>query len=88
MTYIGKNVYFDGLDDIVDKYNDSYHRSIKMKHKDVREKKDPKVKVGYHVRISKYKNVFSKGYTPNWSEEVFVINKVQNTVPWTYLIMI
>ena len=43
-------------------------------------------KIGDHVRISKYKNVFSKGYTPNWSEEVFVIRKIQNTVPWTYLI--
>ena len=49
-------------------------------------KKDPKFKVGEHVRISKHKNVFSKGYTPNWSEEIFVINKIQNTVPWTYLI--
>ena len=49
-------------------------------------KKDPKFKVGDNVRISKYKNVFVKGYTPNWSEEVFVVNKIQNTVPWTYLI--
>ena len=48
--------------------------------------KVPKFKVGNNVSISKYKNIFAKGYTPNWSEEVFVINKVQNTVPWTYLI--
>ena len=48
--------------------------------------KDPKFKVGDYVRISKYKNVFAKGYTPNWSEEVFVIKKVKNTVPWTYVI--
>ena len=48
-------------------------------------KKDPKFKVGDQVRISRYKNVFSKGYTPNWREEVFVANKVQNTVPWSYL---
>ena len=48
--------------------------------------KDPKFKVGDHVRISKYKNIFAKGYTPNWSEEVFVINKIKNTVPWTYAI--
>ena len=48
--------------------------------------KDPKFKVGDHVRISKYKNIFAKGYTPNWSEEVFVIKKVKNTVPWTYVI--
>ena len=47
--------------------------------------KDPKFKVGDHVRISKYKNIFAKGYTPNWSEEVFVIKKVKNTVPWTYV---
>ena len=49
-------------------------------------KEDPEFKVGDYVRISKYKNIFSKGYTPNWSEEIFVINKIQNTVPWTYLI--
>ena len=48
--------------------------------------KDPKFKVGDHVRTSKYKNIFAKGYTPNWSEEVFVIKKVKNTVPWTYVI--
>ena len=48
--------------------------------------KDPKFKVGDHVRISKFKNIFAKGYTPNWSEEVFVITKVKNTVPWTYVI--
>ena len=48
--------------------------------------KDPKFKVGDHVRISKCKNIFAKGYTPNWSEEVFVIHKVKNTVPWTYVI--
>ena len=49
-------------------------------------KESPKFKAGDNVRISKYKNIFAKGYTPNWSEEVFVVNKVQNTVPWTYLI--
>ena len=48
--------------------------------------KNRKFKVGDHVRISKYKNIFAKGYTPNWSEEVFVIKKVKNTVPWTYVI--
>ena len=48
--------------------------------------KDPKFKVRDHVRISKYKNIFAKGYTPNWSEEVFVVSKVKNTVPWTYVI--
>ena len=49
-------------------------------------KKDPKFKVGDHVRISKYKNIFAKRYTPNWSEEVFVISNIKNRVPWTYII--
>ena len=46
--------------------------------------KDPKFKVGDRVRISEYKNVFAKGYVPNWSEEVFVANKIKNNMPWTY----
>ena len=97
MTAISKNVYFDVLDDIVNKYNNTVHRTIKMKPIDVKDNtyvdskkevndKDPKFKVGDHVRISKYKNIFAKGYTPNWSEEVFVVNKIKNTVPWTYVI--
>ena len=49
-------------------------------------RKDPKFKVGDHVKISKYKNIFAKGYTPNWSEEVFVVSKIKNTVPWTYVV--
>ena len=48
--------------------------------------KDPKFKIGDHVRISKYKNIFAKGYVPNWFEEVFVISKIKNTVPWTYVV--
>ena len=48
-------------------------------------KKDPKFKIGDHVKISKYKNIFAKGYAPNWSEEVFVVSKIKNTVPWTLL---
>ena len=48
--------------------------------------KDHKFKVGDNVRISKYKNIFAKGYTTNWFEEVFVIQKVKNTVSWTYVI--
>ena len=97
MTTIGKNVYFNDLDDIVKKYNNTVHSSIKMKPKNVTDdsfvgyseetnKKCPRFKVGGNVRISKDENIFTKGYTPNWSEEVFVVNKVQNTVPWTYLI--
>ena len=49
-------------------------------------KKDPKFEVGNHVRTSKYKNIFSKGYVPNWSEKGFVITKVKNTMLWTYVI--
>ena len=48
--------------------------------------KDPKFKVGYHVQMSKFKNVFAKGYTPNWSEEIFIVKKIKNTIPWTYVI--
>ena len=90
MTTTSKNVYIDKLDDIVNEYNNTYHRTIKMILKDNFEKevndKDPKFKVGDYVRISKCKNIFAKGYTPNWSEEVFVISKIKNTVPWTYVI--
>ena len=49
-------------------------------------KKNPKFRVGDHVRISKFKNVFAKGYAPNWSEEIFLVKKIKNTVPWTYVI--
>ena len=97
MTSVSKNVYIDKLDDIVNKYNNTYHSTIKMKPVDVKSNtyidsskeindKDPKFKIGDIVRISKYKNIFAKGYVPNWSEEVFVIKKVKNTVPWTYVI--
>ena len=96
MTAISKNVYFDVLDDIVNKYNNTVHRSIKMKPIDVTSDSyaeynedsnvtKPKFKVGDHVRISKYKNIFAKGYTQNWSE-VFVVSKIKNTVLWTYAI--
>ena len=53
--------------------------------KEVDDKK-PKLKVDDHVRISRYKNIFAEGYTPNWTEEIFVIKKIKNTVPWTYVI--
>ena len=97
MTTISKNVYFNVLDDIVNKYNNTVHRSIKMKPIDVTNdsyveynedsnKKGPKLKVNDHVRISMNKNIFAKGYVPNWSEEVFIVNEIKNTVPWTYTI--
>ena len=90
-------MYINKLDDIVNEYNNTYHTTIKMKPIDVKDNtyiytskkinyKYPKFKVGDHVRISKYKNIFAKGYMPNWSEEVFGIKKVKNTVPWTYVI--
>ena len=97
MTSVLKNVYIDKLDDIVNEYNNAYHTTIKMKPIDIKDNtyintdketndKDPKCKVVDRVRISKYKSIFAKDYTPNWSEEVFAITKVKNTVPWTYVI--
>ena len=85
------------LDDIVNKYDNTVHRTTKMKPLDVTSvsyaeynkdstEKDSKFKVDDCVRISKYKNICAKGYTQNWSEEVFIISKIQNTVPWTYVI--
>ena len=90
-------MYIDKLDDIVNEYNNTYYRTIKMKPVDVKDNtyidfgkenndKDPKYQVSDHLRISKYKNIFAKAYTPNWSEEVFVISKIKNAVPWTYFI--
>ena len=83
--------------DIVNKYNNTVHRTIKTNPIDVMgdyyaeynenfNREDPKFKVGDNVRISKYRNIFAKGYTPNWSVQVFVISKIKNTVPWTYVI--
>ena len=91
MAAISKNVYFDVLDDIVNKYSITVHRTTKMKLIDVTDdsdagynedsnKKDPTFKVGDHVRISKYKNIFAKGYARKWSEEVFVVSGIKNTV--------
>ena len=92
-----KNVYFDVLDDIVNKYNETVHRSIKMKPIDVASDSyaehnegsnvtKPNLKVGDHVRVSKHKNVFAKGHTQNWSEELFVVSKTKDTVPWRHVI--
>ena len=90
-------MYIDKLDDIVGEYNNTYQRAIKMNPADVKDNtyinfkkevndKEPKFKVSDHVRISKYKNIFAKGYTTNSFEEVFVTEKLKNTVPWTYVI--
>ena len=95
MTSRSKYAYIDKLDDIVNEYNNTYHRTIKMKSTDVKDNtyintdkevngNDPKF--GDHVRISKSKNIFAEGSTPNWSEEIFVIKEIKNTVPWTFVI--
>ena len=86
MTAISKNVYFDVLNGNVDKYNNAYHKTIKVKpiddkndsfaeYNEESNEKYPKCKVNDHVRISKYKNIFANGYTPNWKEEIFVVKK-------------
>ena len=78
---------------MVNKYNNTYHRTIKMKPVDVKPRtdihsrkeinnEDARFEFGDIVRISKYKNIFAKCYVPNWSKEVSVITKVKNTVPW------
>ena len=104
MTATGKNVYYDVVDDVVSKYNNTKHSTIKMKPKDVKNdnkrvyidehnEKDTtkssssersRFKVGHRVRISKFKNIFAKGYIPNWSREIFIANKINDTVPYTY----
>ena len=96
MTAIGKNVYYDVLDDVVNKYNNTKHSTIKMKPIDIRDNNNKRVyidehnekrsrfKVGDRVRISKFKNIFAKGYTPNWSKEIFIVDKINDTVPYTY----
>ena len=105
MTAIGKNVYYNVLDDVVNEYNSTKHSTIKMKPIDVRDttkssslernnnkrvyidkhnEKRSRFKVGDRVRISKFKNIFAKGYTPNWSKEIFIVDKINDTVPYIY----
>ena len=95
MTATGKKVYYDVLDDVVNKYNNIKHSTIKMKPIDVGDnnkrvyidehnEKDSRFKVGDRARISKFKNIFAKGYTPNWRKEIFIVNKINDTVPYTY----
>ena len=97
MTTISKNVYIDVLNDIVNKYNNTVHRTIKIKpinvtndsyveYNENSNMKGPKLTVNDYVRISKYKNIFAKGYVPNWPEKVFIVNEIKSTVPWTYTI--
>ena len=95
MTATGKNVYYHVLDDVVNKYNNTKHSTIKIKPTDGKDdnkrvyidehnEKDSRFKVADRVRISKSKNIFAKGYTPNWSREIFIVNKINDTVPYTY----
>ena len=97
MNSVSKNTYIDKLADVLITYNNTNQDIIKMKPADVKAStyfdfglenydKDPKFKVGDQARISKYKNIFAESCTPNWSEEVFVIKKIKNTVPGTYVI--
>ena len=95
MTATGKNLYYDVLDNVVNKYNNAKHSIINIKPIDVggnnkrvyideHNEKDSRFKVGDRVRISKFKNIFAKGYTPNWSKEIFIVDKINDTVPYTY----
>ena len=99
MTSISRNAYIDKLDGIVNECSNTYHRTIKMKPIDVKDNtyinigkevndKDPKFQVGDLVRISKCKCIFAKGYTPNWSEELFVIKKLKSQFHVLILLMI
>ena len=96
MTTIGKDVCYDVLDDVVNKYNNTKHSTIKMKPIDVKDNNNKRVyidehneirsrfKVGDRVRISEFKNIFAKRYAPNWSKEIFIVDKINDTVPCTY----
>ena len=95
MTSISNNVYINKLDYIVNEHNNTYHRKIKIKPVDVKnytyidsskEFNNKNFQIGDHGRISKQKHIFAKTYTLNCSEEVSVISKIKNNVPWTYVI--
>ena len=92
MASKSKNVYIDKFDDIVNKYNNTYQKIIKMKPVNVKpstcnnwskeiNNEDPKFKIGDIVGISKFKNIVAKDFVANWSEEVFVIPKIKSTMP-------
>ena len=94
MTATGKKVYYV-LDDVVNKCNNTKHSTIKMKPIDIGDnnkrvyidehnEKDSRFKVGDRVRISKFKDIFAKGYAPNWSSEIFIVDKINDTVSYTY----
>ena len=75
-------MYLNKLDDIVDEYNNTYHRTTKVKTVDVKDN----TYIDFKKDVSKYKNIFAKGYTPTWSEKIFVVSKIRYTVPWKYVI--
>ena len=86
MTATGKNVYYDVLDDVVSKYNNTKHGTIKMKPKDVGYN-NKRVHIDEHNEKSarfNVANIFAKGYAPNWSKEIFIVNKINNIVPYKY----
>ena len=94
MTANDSKSYFSYLNKLVDQYNNTYHHSIGKKpvnanysaltEKIETDPKTPKFKVNARVRITKYENTFSKGYTETWSREIFIIDNVLKTNPWTY----
>ena len=96
MTANDSKSYVSYLNKLVDQYNNTYHHSINKKPINVDysastenieiNPKASKFKVNDRVRITKYKNIFSKGYTENWSREIFIIDSVLKTNPWTYKI--
>ena len=99
MNSVSKNVYIDKLDDILKRYNNAYHNTIKIQPVDVKwstyidsrkeiNEKVPKLRIGDIIRMAKYKNIFAKGYTPNWSEKVFVIKKLKTLCRGHMLLMI
>ena len=91
MTCNNNKSYLVCLNKLVDQYNKTYHRSIGKKpidadYSDQTEKIEsnlnaPKFKVNDRVRITKYRNIFSKGYTENWPRKIFIINSVLKTNP-------
>ena len=94
MTATNKSVYYNVLNDVVSEYNNNKHSTVKMKpidnknnkrvyiHED--KEKSARFNAGDRVRISKFKNIFAKGYTPNWTKEIFIVDKINDTVPYTY----
>ena len=97
VTSVSKNVHIDKSGDIVNEYTNTYHSTVKMKPFDVKlntyivsnreiNEKDCKFKIGNIVRMLKYKNIFAKVHSPNWSEEWFTIKRFINTVLWTYVV--